>query len=53
MKEIELWELKKNFDENDFTIPNNYFEAIFKLAGPTFKPEELKSVLFDLESEGY
>ena len=47
-------ELKKNFlTEMISQFPTITLKQFSKLAGPTFKPEELKSVLFDLESEGY
>ena len=49
---IELWDLKKKFLKDLLDqFPTITLKQFSKLAGPSFKPEELKSVLFDLESE--
>jgi ATP-dependent Lhr-like helicase len=51
LTEIELWELKKKFlTELLAQFPAITLKQFSKLAGPTFKPEELKSVLLDLEN---
>ena len=53
LKEIELWELKKKFLIDMLSqYPAITLKQFSKLAGPSFKPEELKSVLFDLENDG-
>ena len=53
VKDIELWELKKRFlVEMLSKFPTITLKQFSKLAGPSFKPEELKSVLFDLENDG-
>ena len=51
--DIELWDLKKKFlIEMLSKFPAITLKQFSKLAGPSFKLEELKSVLFDLENEG-
>ncbi len=50
---VELWDLKKNFlIEILKDFPSITLKQFSKLAGPIFKPEELKSVLFELENNG-
>ena len=52
LKDIEIWDLKKTFLTDMLNqYPTITLKQFSKLAGPNFKPEELKSVLFDLENE--